>query len=398
MGRPKKALKVKEPIRIRERGLANGNRGLYLDIYIKGTRKYESLGLYLVKETNAEAKRMNAHTRQVAEKIKNDRIIALQDRGISQYDKIKRSSMSLIDWLKQYEQDGFGFSQSTLKGRSDMRKKVENYLAKEKTSYIGMNQVDEEFCRGFLKYLATAPHAVCKPESGRTISRGCAHHHQAVLNGALNKAVRDGIIPMNPLKKLDRREKFQPSPEDREFLTIEELCKLMETPCTNHEVYKAFIFACFTGLRLSDVRTMSWEKVYETPDGKAQFVRTIMQKTDKPVNVPLSQEALKVIPPKGTEGLFFKLPSSDATINYHIQKWMKAAGITKHVSYHCSRHSFATMMLSLGADIYTVSKLLGHSNVTTTTIYAKIIDKKMIEAVELVNDMFESNEPKENQP
>ena len=397
MGRPKKALKVKEPIRIRERELANGNRGLYLDIYIKGTRKYESLGLYLVKETNAEAKRMNAHTRQVAEKIKNDRIIALQDRGISQYDKIKRSSITLIDWLKQYEQDGFGFSQSTLKGRSDMRKKVENYLAKEKISYIGMNQVDEEFCRGFLKYLATAPHAVCKPESGRTISRGCAHHHQAVLNGALNKAVRDGIIPMNPLKKLDRREKFQPSPEDREFLTIEELRKLMETPCTNQEVYKSFIFACFTLLRLSDVRTMSLEKVYETPDGKAQFVRTIMQKTDKPVNVPLSQEALKVIPPKGTEGLFFKLPSSDATINYHIRKWMKAAGITKHISYHCSRHSFATMMLSLGVDIYTVSKLLGHSNVTTTTIYAKIIDKKMIEAVELVNDMFESNEFKENQ-
>ena len=392
MGRPKKAIKVKEPVRIRERELANGNRGLYLDIYIKGTRKYESLGLYLVPGTNADAKRLNAHTRQVAEKIKSDRIIALQERGIAQYDKIKRSNITLIDWLKQYEQDGFGFSPSTLKGRVDMRKKIEDYLAKERISYIGMNQIDKDFCRGFLKYLATAPHAVCKPESGRTISRGCAHHHQAVFNGALNKAVREGIIPANPMKMLDKREKFQPSPDDREFLTIEELRKVMATPCSNNEVYKAFVFACFTALRLSDIRAMTWDKVYNTPDGKTQFVRTIMQKTDKPVSVPLSEEALKVIPPKGTEGLFFKLPASDATINYHIQKWMKAAGITKHLSFHCSRHTFATMMLSLGADIYTVSKLLGHTNVTTTTIYAKIIDKKMIETVGLVNNMFTPKE------
>lgn len=308
---------------------------------------------------------MNAHTRQVAERIKNDRIIALQERGISQYDKIERSSKSLIDWLKEYEQDGFGFSASTLKRRSDMRKKIETYLAKKKISYIGINQVDEEFCRGFLKFLATAPHAVCKPESGRIISRGCAHHHQAVFNGALNKAVREGLILSNPMKKLDRREKFQPSPEDREFLTIEELRKVIEIPCTSNEVYKAFVFACFTVLRLSDIRTMSWDKVYDTPDGSTQFVCTIMQKTDKLVNVPLSQEALKVMPPKGTEGLFFKLPSSDATINYHIQKWMKAAGITKHVSFHVARHTFATLTLAAGGDLYTTSRMLGHLNVHT---------------------------------
>lgn len=164
MGRPKKSLKVKEPVRIRERQLANGNVSLYLDIYIKGTRKYESLNLYLIPETDAASKKANIRTRQIAEKIKADRIIALQDRGIKHWDKIKRSSISLVDFLKEYEQDGFGFKESTLKGRSDIRKKVEDYLSKEKLDYIGLNEIDADFCRGFLNYLRTAPHSVAKKQ------------------------------------------------------------------------------------------------------------------------------------------------------------------------------------------------------------------------------------------
>ena len=153
MARPKKSLKVKEPIRIRERKLADGNISLYLDIYVKGTRKYESLGLYLIPESLPNAKAANARTRSIAEKIKSDRIIALQDRGIKQWDKIKRSNMSLIEWLMQYEQDSFGFKPSTLKGRMDMRKKVEEYLEQKGLSYIGMNEIDQDFCRGFLRFL-----------------------------------------------------------------------------------------------------------------------------------------------------------------------------------------------------------------------------------------------------
>ncbi len=84
----------------------------------------------------------------------------------------------------------------------------------------------------------------------------------------------------------------------------------------------------------------------------------------------------------------FTLPASDATINYHVKKLVKAAGVEKKVSFHCSRHTFATMMLTLGVDIYTTSKLLGHANVTTTAIYAKIVDKKKVDAMNLVNDLF----------
>ena len=390
MGRPRKTLKVKEPIRIRERKLKDGNISLYLDIYIKGTRKYESLNLYLIPDSIPGAKLTNARTRNIAEKIKADRIIALQNRGIVHYDKIKQSSMSIIDFLKEYEQDDLGFSESTLKGRSDMRKKVEEYLEQEKIAYMGMNEIDTEFCRGFLRFLGTARHAVAKKQEGRMISAGCAHHHQAVLNGALNRAVRDGIIPVNPMTQIDRREKFKPGQgEEREFLTIDELRHLIDVPCTNEQVKKAFLFACFAGLRLSDIRTLNWNKIRKMPNNDSLYVHVMMQKTQKPVNVPLSNEALRYLEKKeDAEEPIFTLPSSDATINYHIRKWMKKAEINKPISFHCSRHTFATMMLTLGADLYTTSKLLGHTNVATTQIYGKIIDKKKEEAVNLVTGLF----------
>ncbi|MBO6248472.1 MAG: site-specific integrase [Bacteroidales bacterium] len=392
MGRKKKQLKIKEPVRIRERKLKGGSTSLYLDIYVNGVRKYEALGLYLVPSSQPDAKAINERTRSVAEKIKSDRILALQQRGIKEWDKIKKSKMALIDWLKQYEQDSFGFKQSTLKGRQDLRKKIEEYLDSKGLSHIAMSEVDPDFCRGFLKFLDTAKNSVCTKQKDRIISKGCAHHHQAVFVGALNRAVREGIIQQNPFKRLDRREKFHPSPEEREFLTIDELRTLIAVPCSNDQVKKAFIFSCFTGLRLSDVRSLTWSKIHKLPDGETMYVHTLMQKTQKPVNVPLSGMALQYLPQRGNpEDPVFQLPVSDATINYHVKRWVKAGGISKTISFHCSRHTFATMMLTLGADLYTTSKLLGHSNVTTTQIYSKIIDKKKVETVSLVDDLFTEN-------
>lgn len=128
-----------------------------------------------------------------------------------------------------------------------------------------------------------------KKDATAVISQGCAHHHQAVFNGALNKAVREGIIANNPMKLLDAKEKHQPAESVREYLTIDELKAIMKADCANTEVKKAFIFSCFAGLRLGDVRALTWNKVFLASDGKTKFVRTIMEKTNKLVNVPLSK-------------------------------------------------------------------------------------------------------------
>ena len=114
-----------------------------------------------------------------------------------------------------------------------------------------------------------------------------------------------------------------------------------------------------------------------------------MQKTKEPLYLPISDEALKWLPQQNEvkgDDLIFPL-THEGTINKTLQKWAKDAGVTKHISFHVARHTHATMMLTLGADLYTVSKLLGHKNIATTQIYAKIVDKKKEEAISLIPNL-----------
>ena len=114
-----------------------------------------------------------------------------------------------------------------------------------------------------------------------------------------------------------------------------------------------------------------------------------MVKTGGTVTVPLSAEALKWLPTSEEDNKpLFCLPKDPSTIGYHLNRWVEAAGVTKHITFHCARHTFGTLMLTLGADIYTTSKLMGHSNVKITETYAKIVDQKRVDAINLMDNMF----------
>lgn len=149
------------------------------------------------------------------------------------------------------------------------------------------------------------------------------------------------------------------------------------------------MFACFCGLRISDVEGLTWGSIVEV-DGMKQ-IEMKMHKTRCQLYLPLSAQAEQWMPERGdakpTDSIFPGMPSRYCTYR-NLQRWAKDAGITKRVSFHTSRHTFATMMLTLGADLYTTSHLLGHTKITTTQIYAKIVDAKKVEAVNLVNNIF----------
>lgn len=386
MGRKKKEIKLKEPVRIREKKLSDGNISLYLDMYYKGIRKKESLKLYILPETSPIIKMQNANTRKLAEQIKAQRILDIQNCGLVDWDSVKRSHITLKEWMVKFSQGDAAVTEGSKRTRRNALARVEQYL-----NYIGepdieLKNVDKEFCRGFIAFLKT-----CKFNNGKkTLSNTTCRIFVNIVTAALTKAVNEGIIERNPFKQLEAKEKPKKDESTKEFLTIDELKLLMATPCRLEIVKHAFLFSCFTGLRYSDVKSLLWSEIHTAADGKTLYLEHQQVKTKKNVTVPLSEEALKWMPKKqkGKDKVFHKMQITSTTVEVLLEEWVKAAGIHKHITYHCSRHTAATMLLTLGADLYTVSKILGHSSIKMTEVYAKIVDKKKVETVNLVNNLF----------
>ena len=392
MGRPKKQVKVKEPIRVRIKTLKDGNKSIYLDIYWKGVRKYEYLKLYLIPETTPLAKQQNKDTLEIAERIKAERIKALHGHGVEDWETVKKGSMLLTSWIEKFCQGGIGVKESSLHPRKMMANAVNKFLESAHRTQISLEEVDADFCRAYIKFLrnfSNSNYRYGNPED-HVISINTAQSYQGQFSTALSKAVRAGIIPFNPMDRLEPKERIQRKDGKKEYFTIEEIQKLIATDCYRPEVKYAFLFACFTGLRISDIYKIAPMHIFKTADGKGEYIDMEMHKTEKQVVVPLSKEAKKWLPEsKGNEVPFFDLPTTPSVIGRALRKWAEAAGVDKHISFHCSRHTFGTLMLTLGADLYTTSKLMGHSNIQVTEVYAKIVDKKKEEAINLIDNMFD---------
>ena len=135
--------------------------------------------------------------------------------------------------------------------------------------------------------------------------------------------------------------------------------------------------------------TLEPKHIHDSVDGKTQYIEKKQVKTKQDVVVPLCTDALKWMPkPEDGKTIFHELQITQTTVEVVLQEWMEAAGIKKHITYHCSRHTAATMWLTLGANLYVVSKLLGHRSIKVTEVYARIVDQTKIQTMNLVNDMF----------
>ena len=399
MARTKKVVKAKEPVKVWLKPLRNGNKAIYLRCYVANTGSkgyhYENLGMYLVPEVDAATKNQNKNTLLAVEAIKAQRIIdaANGKASIKKADRTKKTL--LVDWMQHYAEIKAKLGQS--KSNAVTINNVLLHLVKYKGNKITMAQVDKNFCEGFVLYLANGTTiGTSKPKKigehkEKPIAPSTARLYFNTFVTALNEAVRDGVIDKNPTSQLKKEEKkpLKRGGNDRGYLEIEEVKKLMETPCNDEQTKMAFLFACFCGLRLSDIKDLKWQDIKCDADGGA-VVSKIQVKTRQSIIVPLSANALEWLPDRGKakdKDAVFALPSH-FTINRSVKRWAKDADINKKVTFHLSRHTFATTLLTLGADIYTTSKLLGHQNLRTTQIYAEVVSKKKVEAVNLFDNIF----------
>ena len=383
MATTNKKTKLKEPVRIRTKKLADGSESYYLDIYTDGKRSYEFLKLYRLPEINARVKEQNKATLAAVETIKSQRIIELTHNKAGLKNTSARSKILLTDWMQTFYDDQKRRGVRGVKLLGTVSRLITTYIGKNK---VRMGDIDKEFCIGFIRWLQSD----YKTTWGNPLSPKSMSDYVGYFSTALNAAVRADIIPENPFMSLTPTERIKVPESKREFLTVDEIKTLIATECPREDVKRAYLFACYCGLRLSDVYALKWKDLSQ--DGEQWRASVVMQKTMTPIFLPLSGQAVKWLPERGEakddENVFEGL-IAEPNINKVLAKWTKAAGITKKITYHTSRHTFATMMLTLGADLYTTSKLLGHSNVKTTQIYAKIVDSKKVEAVNLVDSVFD---------
>lgn len=236
-------------------------------------------------------------------------------------------------------------------------------------------ELDVPLCRKFQDYLMT----------GNTLSRShvmnqnTASDYWAIFKSALFLAYRDKKIKENLVDYLDW---INGVPTVKESLTLEELRRLYHTPCKFEEIKKAAIFSCMTGIRRSDIINLTWDNVFSYADG-GKYVEFICQKTKRKNTVPLSDETYNMILPR-TEGKIFKGFTKEMS-GKKMKDWIKSAGITKHITFHCFRHTYASLQLELGTDIYTVQHLLAHKSVSTTQIYVCHADPKTRDAANRIS-------------
>jgi integrase len=194
------------------------------------------------------------------------------------------------------------------------------------------------------------------------------------MRAGLNVAIVEQIIRDNPLKGID----IKVEETKREHLTENELKAFINITSDFPEIKQAFLFSCFTGLRLGDVQGL---KLSDFEDNNLNFRQ---QKTKKVENFPLSVDALKIYSAQkekySNKGKVFDLPHK-SNINRHLKELAKEAGIKKNLHYHMSRHTFAILALTSGMSIYEVSKFLGHTDIKTTEIYLKFVPEHKKEAI-----------------
>ncbi len=258
------------------------------------------------------------------------------------------------------------YAPMTLKGFRTHINKLKEYKPQ-----IEFDDINPVFWAGYESFLK---------EKGNRLNT--IHKQARLLKQFLNKAVEFGIIKKNLLEKI----KVKKEEGNRQYLTIDEINKLHKLFNTSKNlttgetrVLKYFLFACYTALRYSDVKQLRYKHIL---DGEA--INLIMDKTGKLVEIPLNNKAKSLLDlEKETvpNAPVFKVYTDQAT-NRNLKTIMKKAGINKQITFHCARHTWATITLELTQNIAVVSKILGHSSIKTTQIYAKVLEKAKKEAMD----------------
>ena len=240
---------------------------------------------------------------------------------------------------------------------------------------LKFSDLNKKLCNDYRDYLKSAISIHRNESTPLSINTTVSYFNK--LKATLRQAYDDGLIQTDLNRQIDS---IKPEESMKEFLTLEELNLLVNTPCEDETLKKAALFGSLTGQRHSDIRKLTWGEIQHS-NNQGYLIRFRQQKTGGAESLPISTQAYNLLGNPGTfnEKVFPDLIYS-AYKNQILDDWVKAAGIQKHIRFHSFRHTNATLLIDSGTDLYTVSKMLGHRSIKTTQIYAQVLDKAKREA------------------
>lgn len=355
-------------VKLRTEKLANGRKSILLDVYIDQDNCYQKrLKMYLHPEKSQADKSRNKEVWKLAELIRNEHESDILNQRFGKQDPRKKYNNCFLAYfdetVKHRYETGVNY---------DTWYSVQKHLITFSKNKLKFDDITESWLESFKAYLISR------------LSQNSAHTYFNKVKRAVHSAFRDRILENDPAMHVSSPKMVNTK---REYLTEEELHRLKNQECRYPILKSAFFFSVLTGLRWSDVHNLKWGNVREI-DEKCELAYT-QKKTKETESLPINQEARNIIGErKGDDERVFKGLKYSAWHNVALSQWMIKADIKKHITFHCARHTHATLLINKGVELFTVSKLLGHKDLRTTQLYAKIMNETKVNAVGQLPSIF----------
>ena len=377
------------------RVLKSGNISLYRYACNNGKRERESLNVVLKIEKDFNVKHDNEEKLRLQVAV-CDAINTDLERKEADFKPRIKSKVKLIDYIKRIGDDALeetGNRHSIYAAMQSLARHIEAFAGIDVT----LKDVDTDWVLNFIHYLKHDALNINfirtdKKEKRKEYKIGQNTQHRLIvkLNYVLKKAIKERLISINPMDDLDKDDKVAAKAGTREYLTDDEVKKLMETPFTHgrFNIKEAFLFSCYTGLRFSDLKQLKMSD-FRIDKKNRRYLNIKMVKTQKPLKIYIPDVAFNLLPDvEDDDAPVFDLAKNDYS-NQALQRWLKDAGIKgKKITFHCARHSAATILYSSGVPIQTIQKQLGHIKAATTEVYAKMMDEAQSEASKMMDKIF----------
>jgi len=334
-------------------------------------RKRQSLDLYIYHSPTDKIQR--DHNKKALALAENIKAKLQVDNANNRYhfEDVEKQKMSFFDYMQSIIKEKEKTDSSS--NCSIWDSALKQFKKYHQLPELTFEDITPELLNGFSQYLQTS----ATTKSGKLLSSNTTNAYFNKIRAAINKAYQQGIIRRNPVQEVKSIKLVQ---NKREYLTDDELGRIVRAECRYDILKRAFLFGCITGIRWSDIVKFTWDDLQKLDDGHRIVFNH--KKTQHLQYLDLPLEAVNLLGKNHKRGeKIFKGLKYSAYVNVAILQWMIRAGITKHITFHCARHTFAVRMLTHGIDIYTVSKLLGHSELKTTQVYADIVEHKRKEAM-----------------